>query len=104
MMKTVAEQVEAWYRQSVEEQGSKFTKVEFSSNEPADPMRGSAGIGLETPTLLASITFWNKGDVAVLGLHKKSKKDFIFDDRTLKPGENIPGLLERYFQQIIEQN
>jgi hypothetical protein len=103
MMKTIAEQVEAWYRENVGNHAVKFTKMTVGSNQPADPTQGSAGIELETPVFVASITFWNKGDVTVLGLHKESKKDFIFDDRVLRPGEQIPALLDRYFRQITEQ-
>ncbi len=102
-MMTIIEQVESWYRDNAQRFADSLNRMDIFPNT-SDPIRGGVVIEMETPALVASITFWNKGDVAVLGLHKESKKDFIFDDRTLKPGENIPGLLERYFQQIIEQN
>lgn len=99
---TIVEQVQDWYRDNVERVEPEV-KSAIRSNL-VDPVRGSVTIELETPSVLGTITFWNTGMVAVLGLHKETKKDFILDDRKLNPEENLPALLDRYVHQILEQN
>jgi len=99
---TIVDQVKNWYRENVQRFGESLSKVNINSNT-ADPVRGAVVIEMETRALVASITFWNKGDVCVLGLHKQTKEDMIFDDRTLNPSEDIPTLLDRYFQEIAWQ-
>ena len=70
---TIVDQVKNWYRENVQRFGESLSKVNINSNT-ADPVRGAVVIEMETRALVASITFWNKGDVCVLGLHKQTKE------------------------------
>jgi hypothetical protein len=69
---------------------------------PLDEMRGKAAITVETHSTLASVTFWNTGDVEVLTVDKATRRESTLDDRVLTPADNIDSLLNRYFQQIGE--
>ena len=82
-MMTIIEQVEKWYQENEQHIASLASKAEIHTNV-IDPIRAAVVIEIETPTLVASITLWSKGDVCVLGLYKESKKDFTLVDRTIK--------------------
>jgi hypothetical protein len=69
---------------------------------PVDEVRGKAAIAVETQTTLASVTFWNQGDVEVITVDKATRKESILDDRKLTSSDNIESLLNGYFQQIFE--
>lgn len=90
--------VEEWYRSNVELLVRDGARVEFHSD--SDPTRGGAVIEMEYPSLLATITVWNKGDVAVAVLLKGSPHPFYLDDRILRPEESIEALLDNYRRGI----
>jgi hypothetical protein len=56
---------------------------------PLDEMRGKVGIGVETQTTLASVTFWNQGDVEIITMDKAQRKECILDDRKLTAADEI---------------
>lgn len=99
-MSTIQEQVEKWYSGNLERL-SKSASVKLRA-EWRDPLRGAAEISVETPSLVGTITFWNKGDIAVLALLLPSKEHRSLDDRVLRPEESVPALLDRYFQELID--
>jgi hypothetical protein len=60
-----------------------------------DEMRGRTEIRVETQNTLASVTFWNQGDVAVLTVDRATRKESILDDRKLTAEDEIESLLNR---------
>jgi len=76
-----------------------FGNVSLRSN--IDSEQGGVVIEIEAKTLVASITFWNKGDVEVLVLKKGSQNPIDLDDRVLSPDENVSSLLDGYIREIL---
>jgi hypothetical protein len=92
-------QVEEWYRKNAKRIAEHFPKAQFTEKDK-DPKRGGVLIELEAPTLIANITLWFKGDVAVEVLKKSGGEPFYLDDRVVRPEENISLLLDGYFRAI----
>jgi hypothetical protein len=99
---TNVEQVEKWYASHEEKLARECSVLRINTLMPLDEMRGKAGITVETQTTLASVTFWNQGDVEVLTVDKATRKESILDDRKLTAADEIELLLNRYFQQIVQ--
>jgi|SRR5882762_2267386 hypothetical protein len=99
---TNVEQVEKWYAAQGERLARQCSVLRINTLMPLDETRGKAAIAVETGSTLASVTFWNAGDVEVLTVDKATRKESTLDDRVLTPADNIESLLNRYFQQIIE--
>jgi hypothetical protein len=99
---TTVENVQKWYEAHAEHLSKSWKRHRFSPHESADMVRGKATLELESPTELASVTFWNKGDVTFirLDLPSKRKEPAVVDDRMLLPGEDVIRLLESYLQQL----
>ena len=100
MDNSVVEQVEKWYGQHSSSLSRVSTRLSIRSKDAADAVTGQVEIRIETPILLASLTFWNHGSVSVLAVNKDSKAELILDDRKLEPRDDIPLLLDRYVRQI----
>jgi|ERR1700732_603627 len=99
---TNVEQVEKWYAAHEERLARKCSVLRINTLTPLDEMRGKAAITVETQTTLASVAFWNQGDVTVLTVDRETRKESILDDRKLTPVDDIESLLDHYFQQIVE--
>jgi hypothetical protein len=98
-MDSVIAQVVKWHDENVDRLSKHFEKISLRSN--SDPQQGGAVIEIEAKTLVASITFWNKGDVEVLVLERSSQNPIDLDDRVLSPDENVSSLLDGYIQEIL---
>src|SRR5260370_4679106 len=103
-MNTIVEQIEKWYSENGRRWSTHDAHSRIRLMEGADQIHGKVVIELQTPHTVATITVWNKGDVEVLGVDKKSRKDWILDDRKLTAADDIAALLEGYFQEIITLN
>jgi hypothetical protein len=99
-MTNAAMQAEKWYFDNADSLKRQFEKVGFRADR-VDPIRGAISIELERPTLTATITVWNKGDISVLVLKEGSQDPFTIADRVLTPDENIPLLLDTYIREIL---
>jgi hypothetical protein len=99
---TNVEQVEKWYAAHEERLARHCSVLRINTLTPLDEMRGKTEIRVETQTTLASVTFWNQGDVAVLTVDRATRKESILDDRKLTAEDEIESLLNRYFQQIVQ--
>ena len=98
-MDNVIAQIAKWYGENVERLSKQFDNVSLRSN--IDSEQGGVVIEIEAKTLVASITFWNKGDVEVLVLKKGSQNPIDLDDRVLSPDENVSSLLDGYIREIL---
>jgi hypothetical protein len=98
-MDNVIAQVTKWHEENVERLSKHFDKMSLRSN--TDSQWGGAVIEIEAGTLVASITFWNKGDVAVLALKRGSQNPIDLDDRVLSPNESVSFLLDGYIREIL---
>jgi hypothetical protein len=99
---TNVEQVEKWYAAHEEKLAPQCSVLRLNTLMPLDEIRGKAGIAVETQTTLASVTFWNQGDVEVITVDKATREESILDDRKLASADEIESLLNRYFQQIVQ--
>jgi hypothetical protein len=95
----LTQRVEEWYRKNDERLAERFPKAQFTEKN-WDTERGGVIIEIEGPTLIATITFWFKGDVAVEVIKKDADQPFYLDDRVLRPDENIGLLLDGYLRAI----
>ena len=102
-MKTIVELVELWYAEHRDDFAMNCDRLLIRSYESHDAGRGKVGISIETHRLLADITFWNRGQMAVLAVDKVLRPDHTLADRDLAPGEDVASLLSRYVRQIVEQ-
>ena len=98
-MSNAAMQAEKWYLDNADNLKGQFKKVGFRADR-VDPIRGAISIELESPTLTATITVWNKGDIAVLVLKEGSQDPFVLADRVVSADEDIPLLLDSYIREI----
>ena len=98
-MNNVIAQVAKWHEENVERLSKHFDKMSLRSD--IDSQQGGAVIEIEAKTLVASITFWNKGDVEVLVLKGGSQNPIDLDDRVLSPNESIGSLLDGYIREIL---
>jgi hypothetical protein len=99
---TNVQQLERWYAAHEEGLAPQCSVLRMNTLVSGDEMCGKGGIDVETQTTLASVTFWNQGDVEVITVNKVTRKESILDDRKLTPADNIESLLNHYFQQIVE--
>src|SRR6185437_6041497 len=95
-MQTDVEQVLSWYNENLERLSRMFVQLSVRSFKPGDVIEGKVCIEVESPTVVGSVTFWNKGDVEVLRL------DLPVDGRVRLHSEHIPPLLEKYFQSLTQ--
>ena len=103
-MQTDVEQVLSWYNENLERLSTMFAQVSIRSFEPGDVIKGKVCIQVESSTVVGSVTFWNKGDVEVLRLDLPADGHgpVVIDDRVRLHSENIPSLLEKYFQSLAQ--
>jgi hypothetical protein len=98
---SIVQQVEKWYGQHSAALSRISTQLSIRSKDAADDVTGKVEITVETPRLLASVTFWNHGpQVSVLVVDKRLRKDRILDDRKLDSGDDVRSLLDGYFCKI----
>src|SRR6185437_4139023 len=99
-MQTDVEQVLSWYNENLERLSRMFAQLSVRSFKPGDVIEGKVCIEVESPTVVGSVTFWNKGDVEVLRLDLPvdGRDPVVVDDRVRLHSEHIPQLLEKYFQ------
>ncbi|SRR6266481_5964450 len=98
-MTNPTKQVKEWYNKNAERLAANFPKADFFEQDE-DPVRGGVTIELEGPTLVATLTFWYKGDVSVEILKKGSERPLYLEDRTLLPGEDVCALLDSCLRDI----
>jgi hypothetical protein len=98
-MNNLIDQVMSWHEKNSARLSKHFEKMSLHSNN--DPDQGGAVIEIEAKTFVASITFWNKGDIEVLFLKKGSENPLDLDDRLLSPDENVSSLLDGYIREIL---
>jgi hypothetical protein len=103
-MQTAVEQVVSWYNENLERLSRMFAQVSIRSFEPGDVIAGKVCVELGSPTVVGSVTFWNKGDVEVLRLDLPvdGRDPVVIDDRVRSHSEDIPSLLEKYFQSLAQ--
>ena len=100
-MSTLVEVVEKWYAAHQNSLTAGSQKLRIRSYKPLDMRLGKVEIGIETHRMLASISLWNKGDIAVLTVDKLNGTEHTAADRTLAPDEDIPSLLRRHFSEVL---
>ena len=101
MMKpSIVQQVESWYTEHSKTFSEISSSIWLRSSESTDPLKGKVVIETETLLLVASVTFWNDGNVSALAINKHSKEEIVLDDRPLNAGDNVSDLLDEYFRQI----
>ena len=98
-MNNVSAQVAKWHEENMERLSKHFEKISLRSD--IDAQQGGAVIEIEAKTFVASITFWNKGEVAVLMLKRGSQSPISLDDRALSSGESISSLLDGYIRTVL---
>jgi translation elongation factor EF-1alpha len=103
-MQTDVEQVLSWYNENLERLSRMFVQLSVRSFKPGDVIEGKVCIEVESPTVVGSVTFWNKGDVEVLRLDLPvdGRDPVVVDDRVRLHSEHIPPLLEKYFQSLTQ--
>jgi hypothetical protein len=98
-MNNVNAHVAKWHEENMERLSKHFEKITLRSD--IDAQQGGAVIEIEAKTLVASITFWNKGDVTVLVLKRDSQNPINLDDRVLSSCECVSSLLDGYLREIL---
>ena len=99
-MPTIGEQVEDWYGKQRNRLKTQWAATSIRSFKSPDPIHGKVEIRAESPSVAASVTFWNSGNVTVLRLDLPAKRDSVIDDRKLSPTEDVGLLLDSYFRQL----
>jgi hypothetical protein len=103
MENSVVQQVEKWYGHHSAALSRISTQLSIRSLDAADAVEGKVEIRVETPRLLASVTFWNYGpSVSVLAVDKRLRRDLTLDDRKLDPSDDVSSLLDGYFRKITD--
>ena len=97
------QRVEEWYAVNSSRFTPRCTQLEIKSSGPEKADRGKIHIGAVASVWIGSITFWEKGDVTSMVVHKASGKTKILDDRVRNPGEGVEGLLERFFEHLLSE-
>jgi len=97
---TIAEHVEDWYGKHRDRLKTQWAGTIIRSFKSPDPIHGKVEIRAESPSVAASVTFWNSGNVTVLRLDLPAKGDSVIDDRKLSPTEDVGLLLDSYFRQL----
>src|SRR5437870_1625184 len=100
MTTTVVEQVEEWFTENCKWLSEVFPVLRFHLMQAKDPVRGKVAIGVDGPVVVASITFWNKGEVDASVLEKTKQKEQSLDDRKLTVNDDVKTLLHSYFKNI----
>lgn len=98
---TIVQQVEKWYADHSAALGRRGARTSVQSIHPSDVMRGLVEIRVETALVLASVSFWNDGNVSAFAVDKQSKAERSLDDRPLQTQDHVPALLDMYFNEII---
>ena len=98
---TNVERVEKWYEAHERKLTPQCSILRIKTLKPRDEVHSKVVIEVETESTLASVTFWNQGDVTVLNVEKATGRESILDDRRLTVADNIESLLDGYFQQIV---
>jgi hypothetical protein len=52
----------------------------------------------ESASVIASVLFWNSGNVTVLRLELPARRDSVIDDRIFSPAEDVGLLLDSYLR------
>ena len=78
-----------------------FEKVNLKVHDPDDSKRGQVAIQLDAPLLGATLSFWNKRDVMVIGIDKVNQREFSLDDRVMDANENVASLLNSYTEKLM---
>ena len=99
-MPTIAEHAEDWYGKHRDRLKTQWAATSIQSFKSPDPILGKVEIRAESPSVAASVTFWNSGNVTVLRLDLPAKRDSVIDDRKLSPTEDVGLLLDSYFRQL----
>jgi hypothetical protein len=97
---TIVEHVEAWYGKHLNRFRTEWAATSIRSLKSSDPIHGKVEIRAESPSVAASVTFWNSASVTVLRLDLPDKGDSVLDDRKLSPTEDVGLLLDYYFRQV----
>jgi hypothetical protein len=97
---SIVENVVQWYETWDCNRPSLVLRSEMRSIEPTECL-GKVVIEFETENALASLAFWNKGDVTITAMRNRDNREFIFDDRQLRKEESISTLLDLYVEQIL---
>ena len=58
----------SWYNENLGRLSAMFAQVAIRSFKPGDAIEGTVVIEVESPTVVGTVIFWNKGDVEVLRL------------------------------------
>ena len=98
----IVPQVQEWYARNERRYSERLTKSRSSFHLPDDPKQGKIDIGIETSFVIGSVTFWNKGDVTAMALHKPSGQKVIIDDRSPTSADDVNVLLEGYFKTFLK--
>jgi len=98
---TNVERVEKWYAAHERKLTPQCSILRIKTLKPQDEVHGKVVIEVETESTLASVAFWNPGDVTALKIEKATGRESILDDRRLTVADKIESLLDGYFQQIV---
>lgn len=97
---TIVEHVEDWYEKHLDRLSSEWASTSIRSFKSPDPVHGKVEIRAKSPSVAASVMFWNSGNVTVLRLDLPDKHDSVVDDRKLSRTEDVGLLLDSYFQHL----
>src|SRR5262245_49165445 len=103
LMDTIVQRVAGWFSENVSSLLQSFEILRFHVMLAADPIQGKVSIEVGRPTLVGSVSFWNKGDVTAMAVDKIHKTEHLLDDRILSANDDISVLLRSYcdrFQKI----
>ena len=100
----IISRVQEWYAKNGRRFSQLFDAFDFRLMFVADNKRGKATIEIDSSSVVASITFWNKGDVAALLFNKRANKEYILDDRKLSPSDQVELLMDSYMRRVVEES
>jgi len=99
---SVVQEVEKWYAEHSASMSKVCTEHSIGSKDPGDSAKGKVEIRMETPQVLASVTFWNDRNVSALVIDKPSKTERVLDDRPLISSYSVTAMLDGYYRQITK--
>lgn len=94
--------VQNWFWENGRRLSQTFSITRYHTADMDDQLSGAVSIQVDAPSIAASISLWNKGNVEVLVLDKRTNKNYAMDDRKLAANEDIKSLLDSYFGKITE--
>lgn len=100
----IISRVEEWYAKNGRRFSQLFDVFNFRLMLVSDNKRGKATIEIDSGSVGASITFWNKGDVTALLVDKRANKEHKLDDRKLSPSDQVGLLLDSYMRRVVEES